>query len=261
VLVGELWHRADDLLDGDAFDAQMNYPFAYEITGWLALRPGMGSSDLARGLRLAQARSASVQLCQMNLIDSHDVERIWSMMGNPNRSYDRGARVFDGSPDYDQSPPSEDAIRRGLLGYALLATLPGSPMVYAGDELGLRGADDPDNRRPVPWPDRGPYDIDDAPRTDLVDRIGVWLRLRSDPTIGPILRLGGVRYLDSNDPEVFAYERFLNNRAVLIVVNRSENPFDASTLGETPLAFPGQRMPMTVPPMSARWWLIAPEQE
>lgn len=261
VLIGELWHRADNLLDGDAFDAQMNYPFAYEITGWLALRPAMRSSDLARGLRLAQARSASVQLCQMNLIGSHDVERIWSMMANPGRSYDQGARVFDGSPDYDQSPPNDDAIRRGLLGYALLATLPGSPMVYAGDEFGLRGADDPDNRRPIPWPDRGPYAAADAPRTDLVERIGVWLRLRSDPTIGPILRLGGVRYLTSSDPAVFAFERFLNNRAVLIVVNRSDIPFDAGGLGVVPLALPGQQVSLKVPPMSARWWLIAPEHE
>ncbi len=33
----------------------------------------------------------------------------------------------------------------------LLMTLPGVPMIYYGDEVGLKGGDDPDNRRPFPW--------------------------------------------------------------------------------------------------------------
>lgn len=253
-LVGELWHRADGLLAGDAFDAQMNYPFAYEITGWLGLRPGMTSADLARGLRLAQTPHASVGLCQMNLLDSHDVERVWSMLANPGRAYDRGARLMDGDT-YDESPPSDQTIARGLLAYALIATLEGAPMLYAGDEFAMRGADDPDNRRPIPWPDKGPYADDDRPRPEVAERIGAWFRLRQDPTIGPILRFGGTRYLDSGEADIFVVERFLNNRSAVVVVNRSENAFDAAALVDPARADRAGGTRLVIPPMTARWWL------
>jgi glycosidase len=42
--------------------------------------------------------------------------------------------------------------------YALLFTLPGSPVIYYGDEVGMEGGADPDNRRPMSW-DRSRWDI------------------------------------------------------------------------------------------------------
>jgi len=56
---------------------------------------------------------------------------------------------------------SHDNIRLATLGkscedqqsiaWALLLFLPGAPSIYAGDELGLEGGKDPDNRRCFPW--------------------------------------------------------------------------------------------------------------
>ena len=59
-----------------------------------------------------------------------------------------------GSPPWD-CPPSQpsDPLPYARLGWAttLLAALPEIPLVYYGDEIGLAGAGDPDNRRPMPW--------------------------------------------------------------------------------------------------------------
>ena len=43
-------------------------------------------------------------------------------------------------------------------------TYVGAPMIYYGDEVGMWGPDDPSNRKPMLWPDLGPYE-----RKDRVD--------------------------------------------------------------------------------------------
>ena len=61
----------------------------------------------------------------MNLLGSHDTTRLASL---PMSSFDR--------------------IK---LAYALMFFLPGTPCVYYGDEIGMEGGKDPDNRRTFPW--------------------------------------------------------------------------------------------------------------
>ncbi len=55
---------------------------------------------------------------------------------------------------YDNPPPpvvEKSAYERVAVAMAVLYGLPGVPLVYYGDEVGLAGAGDPDNRRPMPW--------------------------------------------------------------------------------------------------------------
>ena len=107
------------------------------------------------------------------------------------------------------------------------ATFLGSPMVYYGDEYGMWGADDPTCRKPVPWEDAGvPVNADDAPVAGLREQYKKWLNLRHDPKMGEVLRLGGVRLRNVDRADVFAFERFLNDRRVLVVVNRGSRNQD-----------------------------------
>ncbi|MEZ6163807.1 MAG: hypothetical protein R3B67_05155 [Phycisphaerales bacterium] len=87
---------------------------------------------------------------QLNLMDSHDTERLASMMMNRReRGYDNdSSRWF---PGYESGVVDNDARQKALAAFAAMIACPGGIMIYNGDEYGLAGADDPDNRRPIPW--------------------------------------------------------------------------------------------------------------
>lgn len=141
-IVGEIWHECPDWLAGDRFDAVMNYPLAFAILGYTAqgrldrsvvdsqneFREGTVVRDgpaLGQELeRLMGLYDPAVTAVQLNLLDSHDSPRFRTLAGG-----------------------DETAWRLATL---LIATLPGAPCVYYGDEVGLDGGPDPDCRRSFP---------------------------------------------------------------------------------------------------------------
>jgi hypothetical protein len=138
---------------------------------------------LAARIRAVLNHDLAHDQAQMTLIASHDTERGGSLMQNRSgRQFDNGAAP--GSAGYERDTVDAEARRRLLAAYALLVALPGSPMIYNGDEFALAGADDSDNRRPIPW-DR----LGDAERA-FAAQVGVLLGLRADPEIGAVLRHG-----------------------------------------------------------------------
>jgi cyclomaltodextrinase len=146
-IVGEIWHECHDWLAGDRFDAVMNYPLAFAILGYAAQghldrvvaghqhEYGRGTlvrdgEAMGRELeRLMTLYDAAVTHVQLNLLDSHDSPRFRSLAGQ-----DAGA---------------------WRLATLLLATLPGAPCLYYGDEVGIEGDHDPDCRRAFPWDEAG----------------------------------------------------------------------------------------------------------
>ncbi len=226
IIVGEVWFDADDYFDGTAFDAQMNYPFAFAAANLLALDPSPTAREFFDAMDRVSGRRPAVDLMQYTLLASHDTERVASMMMNPargatQRNYDANAgrdEVWRG--DYDPSDPTDAALERSVLAAALQATWPGAPMIYAGDELGLPGADDPSNRIPIDW-----SRLDTDPRTQrTADAYAEWLRLRDHPIAGPVLRFGAVRPLTHPDERVLAFQRTLNGVGVTVQINTADHP-------------------------------------
>jgi cyclomaltodextrinase len=228
LLVGEIWTDAELWFNGVAFDAQMNYPLAYPIVDWLALaREGTDAAGFAARVHAALNHHPMHDLAQMTLIASHDTERGASLMRNDfARQFDNGAAPW--SARYDREPVGDGAKRRLLAAFALLAVLPGSPMVYNGDEFAMAGADDPDNRRPVPWADLGggPGGLDAGFR----DRLGAMLAWRNDPAVGDVLRFGAVEVVPGVGDGVVV-RRWLDGVMVEAAVARTGEP----TFERTPL--------------------------
>ena len=131
LIVGEIWHFAGDFLEGDEWDSIMNYQFYHAVLDLLAAETSgagafMGCLDFMKG-NLNRGLDGYL----WNFMDSHDTARFSHSVGN-----DLGKR---------------------RLAAALQLLLPGMPMIYYGDEVGLEGAHDPDCRRGMLW-DEGRQD-------------------------------------------------------------------------------------------------------
>lgn len=140
-LVGEIWADGDRWLRGDQFDAAMNYQLTRACLEFFITEPiprrlvrGHGYGEVQRidapafgqlveGL-LRRYRPEVVAV-QLNLLGSHDTARFLTIA--------RG---------------DESALRLATL---FQMTYPGAPCIYYGDEIGLEGGRDPDNRRSMPW--------------------------------------------------------------------------------------------------------------
>jgi len=226
VLFGELWFDGRDYFGGNAFDAQMNYPLAFVLVPWLAGEPNPSIVD---DLKAVYTHHPATELAQMNLLGSHDTARLVSMLANPGLGYDQGAGM--GAEGYDRSRPSKEIFERLELAYAVLTALPGSPMIFGGDELGVWGADDPENRKPLPWPDLTGNEALQKLAHRTTSRVGSWLRHREDERVGEVLRLGAWDAISESG--ILIIERNLHNQVVRLYANANDNPIQSS-IGEIP---------------------------
>ena len=226
MLIGELWFDGREYFGGKAFDSQMNYPVAFALLPWLS---GVPNTNIAGDLEDALQHHPATILAQMNLLASHDTARLVSLLANPGLDYDQGASM--GHHGFDRSKPNKEAFERLELAYAVLTAMPGSPMIFAGDELGTWGADDPENRKPLQWPDQTADTAQAELALRTTERLSRWLRLRSDPEVGEILRYGGFRLSTLQDTLVI--DRELDGRTVRLYANAS-NTQNNSEIGMIP---------------------------
>lgn len=225
LITGEIWHRADQWLDGHHFDAVMNYEFAKIAVRWVFDRqqripPSEAAARLAE-LRLAYPAEATYAL--QNLVGSHDTDRLASMALNPDREYDRQNRVQDNNPDYDNAKPPAECYARARLVALLQMTYVGAPMIYYGDEVGMWGADDPSNRKPMLWQDLQPYD---EPEEDQVmdEQLSFYRRIIAMRNEHPALQVGSFEtLLTDDDADVWVFLRKTDKECVLVALNASSD--------------------------------------
>lgn len=124
LIIGEVWHYAEDFLRGEEWDTVMNYPFRQNILR-LLVKEEIKVSQFAQSLNFLKGRlHPKVYPLLWNLIGSHDTPRIRTLCGSRERM---------------------------KLIAALQLLLPGMPMIYYGDEYGMEGGQDPDCRRGMVW--------------------------------------------------------------------------------------------------------------
>jgi alpha-glucosidase len=149
LLLAEHSYDATPHLQGDELDSTMNYMgFMHPLRRWLTTRPASNFGDVTAETDNAQMTAEamadqwdnfrvplpwSIARLQYALAGSHDVTRILSNLSG------------------------DKALMR--LAAALTMTYPGVPGVYYGDEIGMEGENDPDNRRPMIW-DEARWDRD-----------------------------------------------------------------------------------------------------
>ena len=125
LIVGEVWHYAGDFLEGDEWDSVMNYPFYHSVRDLVATGSRTPSEFLEDLGFLRGNLNRKLESYLWNFIDTHDTTRFRHTAG-------------------------EDS-RKQRLAAALLLLLPGMPMIYYGDEVGINGISDSDCRRGMLW--------------------------------------------------------------------------------------------------------------
>jgi len=196
-IVGEIWHEARHWLQGDMFDAVMNYQITGPVLNFFgsrSLNMSWKHNDVVLGpIDAAQfaARMNDVHalydweiiLTQMNMLDSHDMPRALWLVGNDKLAY--------------------------RLAVLCALTLPGAPNVYYGDEIGLSAAGDPHCRQAFPWDQPESWDL--ALRQDM--RAAIALRHAT-----PALRTGDFEFVLAEESLV-VYRRRFQGQEVLVAFN------------------------------------------
>ena len=155
ILYGEVWEDASSKIAygkrkqyflGGELDGVMNYPLRRGIIDYL--RYGLTDTIKYAIIDIINNAPEAVSNMQMNLLGSHDTERIITALAAPTSD----AMTPDGMASFKLTEKDRaEAIKLLCTAYTLVATLPGIPSIYYGDEIGLEGYSDPFNRKTFPW--------------------------------------------------------------------------------------------------------------
>ena len=228
-ITGEIWTPASSYLGGDAWDATMQYPFANALQAFFVNRSNSAISASVFAQRLQQLTTLypfQVSLDQMNLVDSHDTERWASRFVNANRppapAAGGGGGRGRGRGNYNASKPNDLEWSRMKQSVAVQMTYVGSPMVYYGDEVGMWGGTDPDDRQPMIWRELQPYDDPEVQfKPDLFDYYVRLIALHR--RLAPLHSGFAHTVLADDARNILVYSRDLGDEHVYVLVNRSDN--------------------------------------
>ena len=212
-IVGEIWHESQRWLQGDQFDAIMNYDIAKPILGFFpgkhldlrvlhqqsnyhGIQHAIDAHEFANRIdHNLQLYKPDITTSQMNLLDSHDTPRFLSCASG-----------------------DKDALK---LAWLFMFAYPGAPCVYYGDEIGLDGEHDPGCRKSFPWAE-SKWD------QDLLSYVKKLIELR---TQHKALRRGDFKRLWSVDG-TYAFSRSLDDDTFVIAMNVSDSPQQAAVAYE-----------------------------
>ena len=150
LIIGEVWEDATNKISyntrrryflGDQLDSVMNYPWKNAIINFVKNK---NADDFTLEiLKLVENYPRPALDAVMNLLGSHDTERVLTMLAFDNPE---DVPVHE-RPTYKMTKEQYDKAK-SLLKFAsfIQFTLPGVPCIYYGDEIGMYGFRDPYNR-------------------------------------------------------------------------------------------------------------------
>ncbi|AIQ63272.1 cyclomaltodextrinase [Paenibacillus stellifer] len=186
-ILGEIWHESSPWLEGDKFDAVMNYPFTDAVIDFF-VREDLDASGFAAAIGKQLSRyPLQASEVAFNLLDSHDTSRLLSLPGGNKKKLKMAA--------------------------VLQFTFMGTPCIYYGDEVGLDGGEDPGCRKCMEW----------DPNKQDRDLLAFYRKLIDIRKSHPALRTGTLTFLDAGNSGKLAYERRLDGESVIVLFNREDS--------------------------------------
>jgi len=192
-ILGEYWGDASSWLDsGDQWDGAMNYNgFTQPVSEWICSEDEKGNSasisttQLDSWLHGTRADlPTDVQQTMTNELGTHDTPRFATRCGGD--------------------------IWKTYLGLIFQMTYVGTPTIYYGDEYGMQGGADPDNRRTFDW----------SQATTANSAVALTQKLIAIRNRYPALRTGSFMTLITDDTNhIYAYGRFDQTNRIAVVLN------------------------------------------
>lgn len=227
-------------LQGDEFDAEMNYNFAFTCAEFFLNSDSTKKTTTEFDEELKRMREIypqGVAYVMQNLFGSHDSNRFGSLVKNRGIGNYRNWGTYFGlsqaatNKNYNISKPDSTDIKIQKMMIVMQMTYVGAPMIYYGDEVGMWGANDPDCRKPMIWDEieyeDETYNPDQTKRNpdkvevnlDLLDFYKKLIKLRNESLA---LKIGNFNTLLTDDKnDVYAFERTYQNERFIIVFNNS----------------------------------------
>ena len=218
VIIGEIWTDASKYLLGDMYDSVMNYVFRDAVIGFAK---GGSAQDAMNTLeRIRERYPKEAFYAMMNLVSSHDTSRVLSFLDGIGD--DREDKTINGAfPRYETT--SDLAKQRQYLVAFMQFTYAGAPTIYYGDEIGMVGADDPDDRRAFEW-GKG--------NKELVTWYATLAQIRNSYAA---LRTGTVEPFETGCDNIMSYVRGDDTDRMIVLSNNSsdeqEITIDTENLG------------------------------
>ena len=212
LILAEHYGDASAWLAGDEWDSVMNYDAFMEPVGWFLtgmekhsdyakeeLYNNEKAFDATMRHNMARFSTSSLQVA-MNELSNHDHSRFLT------RTNRRPGRTTTVGPEAADLGVNKAVMREAVM---IQMTWPGAPCVYYGDEAGLCGWTDPDNRRTYPW---GRED------RELLQFHREMIRIHKSYES---LRTGSILML-CEEHGILAYARMIKGEAVITAINNTE---------------------------------------
>lgn len=195
ILVGEVWEDASNKISyderrkyllGDQLNGVTGYVFKNIFVDFLNYK--IDSNDVYNSLMTIKENYPKESFkSNLNILGTHDTRRILTELNE-----------------------DKELLK---LAVAIQMTFEGVPYIYYGDEAGILGQTDPDNRRTYPW------------KNEDKEILNFYKNIIKDRNKSKVLTCGETKFLELENPNVFGYVRYIegiNDDNILVLVNRSE---------------------------------------
>jgi alpha-glucosidase len=213
VILAEHYGDPSAWLESGEWDTIMNYDAFMEPVTWFLTGMQKHSDEFRQdmlgnpyhffnGMRHNMSRlGTQAAYISMNELSNHDHSRFLT------RTNRRVGRLNSCG-----SAAASEGINKGTFREAVVMqmTWPGAPTIYYGDEAGVCGWTDPDNRRTYPW---GREDM------DLIAFHRDIIRIHKE---NPALCKGSIKAL-TVDYNLIAYARFYKDNIIIVIINNSDD--------------------------------------
>ncbi|MGM9535591.1 MAG: glycoside hydrolase family 13 protein [Intestinibacter sp.] len=194
ILIGEVWEDASNKISyserrtyllGDQLDSVLGYPFRDNLVSFL-------NGEIASWqlndffMTIKENYPEEAFRSNLNLLSSHDIVRVKTALNSD----------------------------KELLKLAILTQMSfeGVPYIYYGDEAGLEGGKDPENRKTYPW------------KNEDMEIMDFYRHCSQFRNRNKVLTYGNTYFIYTGNDDVFAYTRYDDeHEGILVLINRSEN--------------------------------------